>query len=92
MIPEKFDRIYLYAAIMDQVRGMPIGEMYFYYFPKGILKKNPVNVYEIPSKFNIEDDTYSKLVNQLYSYIKELRDEVKESRPEGVDKYYYFNC
>ena len=79
MIPEHFDRIYLYAAIMDQVHGMPIGEMYFYYFPKGLLKKNPVNVYEIPNKFNIEDDVYSNLVNKLYSYIKQLRDEVKES-------------
>ena len=79
MIPESFEKIYLYAAIMDQVHGMPIGEMYFYYFPKGILKKRPVNVYEIPNKFNIEDDIYSKLINKLYDCIKMLRDEVIES-------------
>ncbi len=76
MIPESFDKIYLYAAIMDQVHGMPIGEMYFYYFPKGILKKNPVNVYEIPNKFNIEDEVYSKLINKLYECIKLLREEI----------------
>ena len=91
MIPEKFDKIYLYASIMNQVHGMPIGEMYFYYLPKGFLKKNPVNVYEVPGKFNIEEDVYSKLINKLYSYIKELRDEFKESRSKGVDQYYNFN-
>ena len=83
MIPENFEKIYLYAAIMNQVHGMPIGEMYFYYFPKGILKKNPVNVYEIPNKFNIEDEVYSKLVNKLYGLIKELRDEVIESEQKA---------
>ncbi len=79
MIPEKFDKIYLYASIMEQVEGMPIGEMYFYYFPKGILKKRPVNVYEIPNKFNIEDEVYSKLINDLYKTIKKLREETIES-------------
>ena len=79
MIPEHFDKIYLYASIMNQVHGMPIGEMYFYYFPKGILKKNPVNVYEVPNKFNIEDEVYSKMVNKLYDLIKQLRDEAMES-------------
>ena len=49
--------------------------MFFYYYPKGILKKNPVNVYEIPTKFNIDEDSYSKLVNNLYETIKLLRKE-----------------
>ncbi len=80
MIPENFTKIYLYTSIIEQVHGMPIGEMYFYYFPKGILKKKPVNVYEIPNKFNIEDDVYSKLINDLYSSIKELREEVIASK------------
>ena len=79
MIPESFDKIYLYAAIMNQVHGVPIGEMYFYYFPKGILKKKPVNVYEIPAKFNIEEDIYSGLINKLYECIKSLQDEVVKS-------------
>lgn len=76
MIPEGFDKIYLYASIIEQVHGMPIGEMYFYYFPKGLLKKRPVNVYEIPNKFNIEDEAYSKLINDLYLSFKQLREEV----------------
>ena len=79
MIPESFHRVYLYAAVMEQVHGMPIGEMFFYYFPGGILKKKPVNVYEIPSKFNIDEEAYSKLINQLYDTIKKLRQEIKDS-------------
>lgn len=75
MIPEGWTKLYLYASITDQVHGMPIGEMYFYYFPKGILKKKPVNVYEIPNKFNIDDEIYSKLINDLYISIKQLREE-----------------
>ena len=48
IIPEKWESIFLYASIIDVPRGRPKGEMYFYYFPKGIIKKKPVNCYEIP--------------------------------------------
>lgn len=75
MIPEKWSKLYLYASILEQVHGMPIGEMYFYYFPKGILKKKAINVYEIPSRFNIDEEVYSKLINDLYLSIKQLREE-----------------
>lgn len=47
--------------------------MYFYYFPKGIIKKKAVNCYEIPSAFNIDEDEYSKLITNLYNVIKSLR-------------------
>lgn len=77
MIPEKWDRLYLYASITEKAYQMPIGEMFFYYFPKGIIKKNAVNVYEIPSKFNINEKSYTKLVKDLYSSIEKLRNEFK---------------
>lgn len=73
LIPEKWDRIYLYASVVEQMLNLETGEMFFYYFPKGLLKKNPVNVYEIPSKFNLEEEEYIKLVEKLYNTIKELR-------------------
>lgn len=73
MIPEEFHSVYLYCSIIEQIEGKPIGEMYFYYFPKGILKRKPVNVYEIPDKFNIDDEKYSKLINDLYQSFLELR-------------------
>ncbi|MBR6504591.1 MAG: DUF600 family protein [Clostridia bacterium] len=73
LIPEKWDKIYLYASIIDQMNNMQTGEMYFYYYPKGVIKRKPVNVYEIPFKFSIEEDTYLKLVDELYKEIKLLR-------------------
>ena len=67
MIPEKWDKIYLYASVIENMNSIETGEMFFYYFPKGILKKNPINVYEIPEKFNIEESLYIFLLFALYS-------------------------
>lgn len=75
MIPEKWDSLYLYASIMEDEEKEATGELFFYYVPRGILKKNPVNVYEIPSKFNISENEYGKLVEILYDTIKSLRKE-----------------
>lgn len=74
LVPEKWDRIYLYASVVEQMLNLETGEMFFYYFPKGLLKKNPVNVYEIPSKFNLEEEGYINLVEELYKTIKQLRE------------------
>ena len=78
LIPEKWDRIYLYASVEEKMEGLETGELFFYYFPKGILKKNPVNVYEIPNKFNLNESEYIKLVENLYKEIKKLRDAFKK--------------
>lgn len=72
MIPQKWDRIYLYASVIQE-NGQEKGEMFFYYFPKGILRKKPVNVYEVPSKFSIDDSAYLKLSDALFAQIKKLR-------------------
>jgi len=79
MIPEKWDKIYLYASIVEKGNNIETGEMFFYYYPKGILKKNAVNVYEIPIKFNVDEKAYMKLVNQLYETIKSLRKEFENA-------------
>lgn len=84
MIPEKWDKICLYASIIERPNNLETGEMFFYYFPIGILKKNPVNVYEIPNKFNIDEDEYTKLVDKLYSTINELREVFRESKEEKM--------
>ncbi len=73
MIPERWDKLYLYASVIDHFNNLQTGEMFFYYFPKGILKKRPVNVYEVPAKFNIEENSYYSLAEELYSSIKKLR-------------------
>lgn len=78
LIPEKWDRIYLYASVEEKMKGLETGELFFYYFPKGILKKNPVNVYEVPNKFTLNEEEYIKLVENLYKKVKDLRDVFKK--------------
>ena len=78
MVPEKWDKIYLYASVIENMSFIETGEMFFYYIPKGILKKNPVNVYEVPAKFNIDEQEYGNLAENLYDKIKDLREEFRK--------------
>lgn len=75
MLPEKWDRIYLYASVIDHFNNLQTGEMFFFYYPKGVLKKKPINVYEVPIKFNIDEKQYFRLADELYASIKKLRKE-----------------
>jgi len=84
MIPEKWDKLFLYSSVIDKPETGEAGELFFYYIPKGILKKKPVNVYEIPSKFNLDENQYLKLVDILYEKIKELREVFKKSESQEV--------
>lgn len=47
--------------------------MFFYYIPKALLKKKPINVYEVPKRFNINETEYLKKVDALYQVIKDLK-------------------
>lgn len=80
MIPEKWDEVYLYASVVQRLGTLETGELFFYYVPRGLIKRKPVNVYEIPSKFNIDEEEYMKLVEILYKNIKELREEFKKTK------------
>lgn len=73
MLPENWDRLYLYASIIEQPNQENTGEMFLYYFPKGILKKRPINIYEVPNKFGIDEQQYLSLADGLYNSIKKLR-------------------
>ena len=73
MIPEKWSKVYLYSSIVERQNHLETGELYFYYIPKGVLRKNPVNVYEIPTKFSIDEEQYLKLVDSLHAQIKKLQ-------------------
>ncbi len=73
IIPEKWESIFLYASVIDVPDQKPIGEMYFYYLPKGIIKRKFVNGYEIPNIFNIDEEQYSQLITDVYNLIKSLR-------------------
>ena len=84
MIPEAWDKLYLYASVIDMPEGNTTGELYFYYIPKGILKKKPINVYEIPNRFNIKEEEYLKIIKNLYEYIKAIRSEFKKSQIKDI--------
>ena len=80
MIPEKWDEVYLYASVIERLGSLQTGELFFYYVPRGLLRRKPINVYEIPSKFNIDEEEYLKLVEILFRNIKDLREEFKKSK------------
>lgn len=85
MIPEKWEKLYLYSSVLDEPdKEGKTGELFFYYIPKGIFKKKPVNVYEIPVKFNLDENQYLRLVQILYSKIKELRKEFQKSETKEI--------
>src|SRR5574344_135665 len=75
MIPEKWDSVYLYASVMESKSNQNGEEMFFFFYQKKIKKKNPINVYEIPIKFNIDENEYMILAKKLYDLIKILRSE-----------------
>ena len=86
LIPERWEEIYLYASVpfgdedfwntkIDKKNNENRGEMFFYYLPKGILKMRPINVYEVPQRFNINEEQYLKIVEELYNCIKELQND-----------------
>ena len=74
-VPGKWDELYLYASTIERLGKVETGEMYFYFMPKGLLKRKFINVYEVPNKYDIEEEEYLKLVEWLYDKIKELRQE-----------------
>jgi len=85
IIPEKWEKLYLYSSVLDNPdREGKTGELFCYYIPKGIFKKKPINVYEIPSRFNLDENEYLKLVEILYEKIKQLKDEFKKSETEEM--------
>ena len=81
LIPEKWEEIYLYASVYKE-ENLGSGEMFFYYLPKGILKKKYINVYEVPRRFNINEEQYLKIVEELFKCIKSLRQDFIDTDQE----------
>ena len=82
MIPESWKTVFLHTSFVDIKNQIPKGKLFVYYVPKGILKRKPVNCYEIPSLFDIDEEDYSRLIMSLYNVIKLLRDNYKKYRKE----------
>ncbi len=69
MIPEKWDKIALYATVDKKMSG----ELFFYYIPKSIVKEEAINCYEIPQLFGISETEYLELLAGIYNKIKILK-------------------
>ena len=83
IIPERWEKIFLYTSIIDVANRKPNGEMFFYYLPKGIIKKKIINGYEIPTIFDIDEIEYSRYITELYNLIRKLRD-VQKTRNKRI--------
>ena len=68
LVPEKWKKIVLYASCIDG-RG---GEMFFYYYPQKLFRVKPVNCYEIPDNFVVEEQVFNQKLKELYDVIKLL--------------------
>lgn len=95
LIPEKWDKICLYASSSKDLKG----EMFFYYFPKKIIKPKPINCYEVPNKFDIDEFTYNEELYKLYNKIKELKEALNSNwtnvtiviNKKNIIAQFYFN-
>ena len=75
LIPEKWEKICLYATVIGGLKG----EMYFYYFPKKIIKTKPINCYEIANRFGLDENTYNEEISKLYTKIKKLKQLINQN-------------
>lgn len=82
IIPESWKTVFLHTSIIDIPNQIPKGELFVYYIPKGLLKRKPVNCYEVPSLFDIDEEEYSRYIISLYNVIKHLRDNYKKFRKQ----------
>jgi len=80
MIPESWKKILFHTSIIDIPNQKSKAELYIYYIPKGFLKRKPVNCYEVPALFDIDEEEYSKLITSLYNIVKLLRDSYRKSK------------
>ena len=77
IIPEKWKNIELYISMPDsRIRK---GELFFYYLPNSIFKRQYINCYEVPYMFNISEKEYSDIMSKLYNKFMILKEELNKN-------------
>ena len=84
IIPEKWKNIELYISMPDI--GIRKGEMFFYYLPNSIFKRQYINCYEVPYMFNISEKEYSDIMSKLYNKFMILKEELN-NKSSSILKY-----
>ena len=85
IIPEKWKNIELYISMPDI--GIRKGEMFFYYLPNSIFKRQYINCYEVPYMFNISEKEYSDIMSNLYNKFMILKEELNKNN-RNVEEIY----
>ena len=85
IIPEKWKNIELYISMPDM--GIRKGEMFFYYLPNSIFKRQYINCYEVPYMFNILEKEYSDIMSKLYNKFMILKEELNKNN-RNVEEIY----
>lgn len=85
IIPEKWKNIELYVSMPDsRIRK---GELFFYYLPNGIFKRQYINCYEVPYMFNISEKEYSDIMSKLYNKFMILKEELNKNNRQVEEIY-----
>ena len=85
IIPEKWKNIELYISMPDM--GIRKGEMFFYYLPNSIFKRQYINCYEVPYMFNISEKEYSDIMSKLYNKFMILKEELNKNN-RNIEEIY----
>ncbi|PAD34260.1 immunity protein YezG family protein, partial [Terribacillus saccharophilus] len=76
MIPEEWAKIYLYAEYREGYK-----KVFFYYYPEN--KSKPIYSLDIIDIFNIDEDDFDRLENELYSCFTNLWLEFSKEEQES---------
>ena len=85
IIPEKWKNIELYISMPD--KGIRKGELFFYYLPNSIFKRQYINCYEVPYMFNISEKEYSDIMSKLYNKFMILKEELNKNNRQVEEIY-----
>lgn len=75
MIPEEWDKILVYAEIREDYK-----KVFFYYYTQ--LREKPVYSLDIPEAFDISEDEFDELENELYNSFTKLWEEFRVQNQE----------
>ncbi|MFD1395305.1 immunity protein YezG family protein [Kroppenstedtia eburnea] len=75
MIPEEWDKVYLYGEVEEERQAS-----FFFYYP--VASKEPVYSLDIPELYEVDEEKFDQLKDQLYEHIETLWNEYKQSGEE----------
>ncbi len=75
IIPEEWNKVYLYAEVSEEHQNV-----FFYYYPKD--NQNPIYSMDITDQFNIDDNKFKELRYDLPDCFDELWEEFRIQKQE----------